>query len=224
MSQYIDTQQTPYGGSTGLSTRQRWEIAVGIIIAAALAVAAFAYVNRTESPVVEQVAQPVAQSYAAGDDLATRFTVSEAIRFAGADDLATRSSAVGASGIVEQSILDALEERSGAGSSAVGTSVVVAQSALDPFDERVGSPEVRAATGTTSASPKEITRSPNDSAVGYFDRRWHGVGDPTDSAESLSQPSVAYFDGQWHIGEASNKHPTLEFRQPLRTSPFDRPW
>lgn len=90
MSHFIDTQQAPYGSSADLSTRQRWEIAVGIIIAAALAVAAFAFVNRTESPVVEQVAQPLAQSHAAGDDLATRFTVSEAIHNAGADDLASR--------------------------------------------------------------------------------------------------------------------------------------
>jgi len=171
VSQYIDTQQTSYGGSTGLSTPQRWEIAVGIIIAAALAIAAFAYVNRTESPVAEPVAQPAAQSYAGvddlatstavpaqshagvddlatrsavpaqsyagvddlatrftvseairyagADDLATRFTVSEAIRYAGVDDLATRSSVVGASGIVEQSVLDAFELRSGAVSPAV---------------------------------------------------------------------------------------------------------
>ena len=90
VSHYIDTPQTSYGGSTGLSPRQRWEIVLGIVVAAVLAVAAFAYVNRADSPVVEQAAQPVAESYAATDDLATR-SAAPAQSLAGTDDLATRS-------------------------------------------------------------------------------------------------------------------------------------
>lgn len=87
MSHYIDTPQASCGGSTGLSTRQRWEIAVGVIVAVALGIAAFAFVNSTESPVAEQAVQPVAQSYAGPDDLATRLTGQS---YAASDDLATR--------------------------------------------------------------------------------------------------------------------------------------
>jgi hypothetical protein len=72
VSHYIDTPQASYGGSTGLSNRQRWEIFAGTIVAIALGIAAIAFVNRADSPVVEPAAQTVAQSYAGSDDLATR--------------------------------------------------------------------------------------------------------------------------------------------------------
>ncbi len=166
MSQYTDTQQTPYGGFTGLSTRQRWEIAVGIIIAAALAVAAFAYVNRTESPVVEQVAQPVAQTYAGVDDLATRLAV-PAQSFAGTDDLATRSavpvqSFAGSDDSATRTVV--VEAQSYAGADdlatrlAAGSSGAVAHSALDPFEERSGavSPALVGTSGSRYAESDDL--------------------------------------------------------------------
>ena len=64
MSHYVDTPEASYGGSPGFSTRQRWEIVIGIVVVTALAIAAFIFVNRVESPVVEPAARPVAQSYA----------------------------------------------------------------------------------------------------------------------------------------------------------------
>ncbi len=87
MSHYIDTPQTSYGGPAGLSNRQRWEIFAGVVVAVALGIAAIAFVNSTDSPVVEQTVQSAAQSYAVADDLATRFT---GPRNAESDDLATR--------------------------------------------------------------------------------------------------------------------------------------
>ena len=119
------------------------------------------------SPAAVGTSGAVAQSYAGVDDLATRlmaseairytgvdesatqFMASEAIRYAGAGDLATRST-VEAGEIVEQSILDAIEERSGAVLSAT-------------------------AAETASVSPEEITGSPSDPTAGYFDGQWHNV-------------------------------------------------
>jgi len=89
VSHYIDTPQASYEGSSGLSTRQRWGIVTATVVAIALGVAALAIVNTTETPLVEQVSQPVVQSYAGVDDLATR-SVAAVRSYAGADDLATR--------------------------------------------------------------------------------------------------------------------------------------
>lgn len=93
MSHYIDTPHASYGDSAGLSNRQRWEIFAGIVVAIALGIAAIAFVNRVDSPVVEPAVQAVAQSYAGVDDLATRPAV-PAQSFAGSDDLATRVAVV----------------------------------------------------------------------------------------------------------------------------------
>jgi cytochrome c551/c552 len=90
VSHYIDTPHASYGDSAGLSNRQRWEIFAGIVVAIALGIAAIAFVNRVDSPVVEPAVQAVAQSYAGVDDLATRPAV-PAQSFAGSDDLATRA-------------------------------------------------------------------------------------------------------------------------------------
>jgi len=178
MSHYIDTPQASYGGSVGLSNRQRWEIVIGVIVAVVVGLAAFAFVSNT--PVAEPVAQPATQSYAAADDLATRTVVPTVESYVTADDLAARSSAavsgsvtqsaldpfelrsgsasgaLGAGAIVEQSIADALELRSGSASGAAAgtTGGVVAQSALDPFETRSGSSQGQSGVEAETQYPR----------------------------------------------------------------------
>jgi hypothetical protein len=90
MSSYSETTQASYRDAAGRPTRQRWQILVGVSVAVILAVATVTLVNESDPPVVEQPLQPVAQSYASADDLATRPELL-AQSLARVDDLATRS-------------------------------------------------------------------------------------------------------------------------------------
>jgi len=72
MSTYTETTQASYRHAAGLPTGQRWQILVGVSVAVILAVATVIFVNESDPPVVEHPVQPVVQSYAGADDLATR--------------------------------------------------------------------------------------------------------------------------------------------------------
>lgn len=173
MSHFIHTPQASYGGSAGLSNRQRWEIVIGVIVAVVVGFAAFAFVSNTNTHVVEPAAQPATQSYAAADDLATRSSATGAAAKNLVDTEAVAASDAG---------LFALAAEEAARQAEAGSGSIVPQSALDPFEMRAGS-----ASGV-AATPKGIASLRAAELPALYE------------AQSESEPAVGYFDGQWHTG------------------------
>ncbi len=139
-----------------------------------------------------------AQSYAGVDDLATRFTVSEAIRYATSDDLATRFTA---SEAIRYAGADDLATRSAAGSSGA-----VTHSALDPFETQTASPQTRAAVGATGLSPQEIEQLRGEAMVEYFTAQSassavaHSALDPFEERSGAVSPAVVGTTGPRYAG------------------------
>jgi len=133
MSHYIDTKQAPQGGLGRPSVRQTLEIIVGILVAIALGVAAFAYVNTGE---------PIASSGTA--ESATPLTM---VNHSALDPFETQFAS------------PRLQAPTTASAAPL---TMVTHSALDPFEAQYVSPQLQTAIGATAAPLTMVTHSALD--------------------------------------------------------------